>query len=402
MWLRFCVLLLAGSVVYFAFTTTPVEAAKLKLCSDITRSAVASDQILVGVRDAPPFVETDDIRGLHGLSIDLWESIAMDLTDSGLISGYAYVECPLGEQIDRLEDGSLDIVISPLTVTSERLARFDMSHQYASSGLTVARRRTEAINYTAAAKILKSALSHNRLIAIALGFAALNLFLAAVIRHHWVNSEHAPRASGKFSAFMQYGFEAGTRTTGLRGISDKFETMGGRLIELFMIVIGTAISALLVSLITTSFVGSMGQSGDVDAQDLGAYRIGTLADSTAMRFVERQVDDTECTATQSSSEPACRTVRSWQDAMSLLADGEVDLVVGDWLQLSYLARSDLYGEVDVQSKVMMNEPYGWGLSRDRDDNIGLEIDRGIVQRLRSPEWRSFVERYLGDGSISPE
>jgi hypothetical protein len=30
------------------------------------------------------------------------------------------------------------------------------------------------------------------------------------------------------------------------------------------------------------------------------------------------------------------------------------------------------------------------------------VDRALMRRLRSPEWRSLVQEYMGTGSISPE
>ena len=88
--------------------------------------------------------------------------------------------------------------------------------------------------------------------------------------------------------------------------------------------------------------------------------------------------------------------------MEKLANGEVDAVLGDWAQLSYLARLPAYsGRIEVQSEVYRNEPYGWGVNPQRPE-LRDAINRALLQRLRSPEWRYLVQEYMGTGSIAPD
>ena len=86
----------------------------------------------------------------------------------------------------------------------------------------------------------------------------------------------------------------------------------------------------------------------------------------------------------------------------MLAAGKVDAVLGDWAQLSYLARLPQYADkITVQGAAFRLEPYGWGVSARRPD-LRAAVDRALMQRLRSPAWRALVQEYMGDGSISPE
>jgi ABC-type amino acid transport substrate-binding protein len=88
--------------------------------------------------------------------------------------------------------------------------------------------------------------------------------------------------------------------------------------------------------------------------------------------------------------------------MRLLVAGRVELVFGDWAQLSYLARQPAFaGQVSVQSATFRLEPYGWGVSPHRPE-LRAAIDRALMARVRSTEWRYVVQEYMGSGSISPE
>ena len=88
--------------------------------------------------------------------------------------------------------------------------------------------------------------------------------------------------------------------------------------------------------------------------------------------------------------------------MALLGAGDVDLVLGDWAQLAYLSRlPEFAGRIAVQSTVFRLEPYGWGVSPRRPE-LRAAIDRALMARVRSTEWRYVVQEYMGSGSISPE
>jgi hypothetical protein len=100
-----------------------------------------------------------------------------------------------------------------------------------------------------------------------------------------------------------------------------------------------------------------------------------------------------------NSESRCLQASSWFEAMRMLDRGEVDAVVGDWAQLSYLARLPVFDErIHVQSAAFKSEPYGWGVNPQRPELL-YAINRELIERIRNPQWRYFVQEYLGTGSI---
>ena len=130
---------LAISFFLALFAMLPGEGAR----AACQRSAAGVD-VAIGLREAPPFVTEDPIRGRRGLNFELWSSIERELQASGRIGSTEFVDCPLGDQLKALASGDLDLVISPLTITAERMDRFDFTHQYLSSGITVSRRMPAA------------------------------------------------------------------------------------------------------------------------------------------------------------------------------------------------------------------------------------------------------------------
>lgn len=377
--------------------------------------------VAVGVRTAPPFVMSDPVRGRRGLNFDLWESIAGELAAAGRIGPTAYVDCPLGEQLDALARGDIDLVISPLTITAERLERLDFTHQYLSSGLTVAQRATNAIDFRYATGILRETVTHPGVPMAILAFLLANLVLAAVTARSLRAGDLPATAPLPVRLFRQV-VETMIRTIGLRGIGDGGRSTAVRMVEIFMGVVGTVLSATIFGVLTTALVGSIGASREVTLADLAGHRVATLADSTAQAFLRHVVPGPApeprlerislgaapppgtCVAPRAAAAGTarCLAAASWEEAMQLLAEGTVDLVFGDWAQLSYLARQPAFaGKVSVQSSTFRLEPYGWGVSPRRPE-LRAAIDRALMARVRSTEWRFVVQEYMGSGSISPE
>ncbi len=89
--------------------------------------------IKVGVKISPPFIMRDCDGKFDGVSIRLWESIANELN-----LDYEYIEHDLRNLLFAIEKGDVDISISPLTVTSERLEKFEFTQPFYASHLSIA------------------------------------------------------------------------------------------------------------------------------------------------------------------------------------------------------------------------------------------------------------------------
>jgi hypothetical protein len=223
----------------------------------------AGADVVVGVRDAPPFLIDDPIRGRRGLAMDLWASIERELETAGALGEVAFVECPLGAQLQALADGRLDLVISPLTVTAERMALFDFTHPYLSSGLTVAQRASATIDFGRATEILWETVSQPGVPRAILFFLALNFVLAAVLarllRDH--DDYEAIAAEPAPVRLYRYSMEAVVRTIGLYGLGDTFRSTTAKTLEVAMAVIGAVLSASIFGVLTAAFIGSSGGGG---------------------------------------------------------------------------------------------------------------------------------------------
>lgn len=115
--------------------TPAILALLLFVCGSSTVLAdppVAPKPLRVGVFLEPPFVMNTP-NGLGGFAFDLWSKIATTL---GWTCDYQVVPS-IAELLDRLNKGELDVGVSDLSITSERLKLVDFTQPYLDAGLQV-------------------------------------------------------------------------------------------------------------------------------------------------------------------------------------------------------------------------------------------------------------------------
>lgn len=406
--------------------------------------------VAVGIRLAPPFVTQDSIRGQRGFALELWQSIAHDLRQKGVIGKTELIECSLDEQLVALASGDLDVVVSPLTITAERMALFDFSHQYLGSGITLAQQSSNVVDFGYAGRIVFNTVTQPGVPRAILIFLVLNLILAGLTSRLLKTHKdfevivREPLVLRLFRAVI----ETITRTTGLQSTSSDFRSTLAKSLDVLMAIIGTLLSAIIFGVLTAALIGSIGVRRDVPLGQLPHLRVAMLANSTSQMFLEQlsrgqlNQDDQRVFAGAENKngvsigrrwismtaagnarsipsntvaedlagircQPAeladkqsrCITTASWFEAMQMLSAGEVDAVLGDWAQLSYLARLPLFANgIYVQSAAFRNEPYGWGINQARPD-LRDAINQALMERIRNPQWRFMVQEYMGSGSI---
>lgn len=396
--------------------------------------------IVVALRDdAGPFSYFDETGAPAGFAYDLWRRVERSLSvpdaqGRSVAPDVTFVNCNTidGQELG-LVDGRIDVVIAPLTITAERMLSYDFSQQYLSSGLALALPPSNAIDFSQAKDIVSETLLHPTVARAVVAFLTFNLAMAFMIR--WLLLAGHEGSSSAGAVWLRSLLESIIRTIGLRGVGDGYSTAVAKLLEIFLAVVGTALSATLLGVLTSAFVGSVGAQQKVPSSDLTRMSIATLDCSTAQALLLSEYRQKRRDAPAGSAEATaldtridqliCRAedperadisvddhpalagsvelVSSWRQAANLLADGEVDGVLGDWIALTYLSRQERYaGKISVLPTVYRNEPYGWGISRNSvTEDMRRQIDRALIQQMRNRNWRKTLEDVLGTGSVSP-
>ena len=83
------------------------------------------DTVIVGYNINAPFVFIENNK-LKGVSYQLWKRIIKNEKNTF----FEYVQLPLDSLLTGLKNGSVDVAISPLTITSARVKQIDFSYPY--------------------------------------------------------------------------------------------------------------------------------------------------------------------------------------------------------------------------------------------------------------------------------
>ncbi len=100
--------------------------------SQLSLAQSISDTLKVAYTNAPPFI-IEDATTPKGINIWLWKQIAKDLE-----LNYELQQMSFSEMLKALQEGTIDVCINPLTITSERSKKMDFTHSYYASNSTIA------------------------------------------------------------------------------------------------------------------------------------------------------------------------------------------------------------------------------------------------------------------------
>src|SRR5262249_31998546 len=207
------------------------------------RPTSSAQKLIVGVKEAPPFAIKQADNTWSGLSIELWQAIAMDLQLS-----YTWRELDLSGLLQGVADGSLDVGVAALTITPERERLVDFTQPFYITGLGIA---VPAQPSRGRFAIVRRVFSRPFLgIVTFLGGMLLGVGTLIWLCEHWHNPQ-------QFGGGVLHGLRAGvwwaaaTMTT--VGYGDKTPTtMAGQVVGLLWMFISLIVMAGLIASLTAA------------------------------------------------------------------------------------------------------------------------------------------------------
>lgn len=327
--------------------------------------------VVVATRHVPPFaIKTEE--GWDGIAIELLRRVAEE-------QGFQYrlQEMSLTEMLDATIKGEVDAAAAAITINSEREQVMDFTHPFSTAGLGVAIRERTDLTWLSALKRMVSGpfiQSLGALLAILTSFGALV----------WLAER---RSNSQFQRDPVKGVGSGiwwsavTMTT--VGYGDKAPvTLAGRIIGLiWMFASVIVISGFTASIASSLTIGQLDQAIR-GVEDLRGKRVLTLPGSTSANYLDGQMI---------RFIPAPNLA----DALEQVAAGGADALVYDAPILRYLVNERPDSNLRVLPTVLLRQDYGIALPSGSPFREGL--NRQILRIIRTPEWASMLEGYLGRG-----
>ncbi len=330
----------------------------------------AKEALRVGTATAPPFALKAQDGNWHGISIQLWRELADDL---GL--DFELQERSFTELLEGVEDGSLDVGMAAITITSDREVAMDFTHAFYVTGLGI------AVPYEGTGQAwLKAA---ERFLSLeflyVLGTLLLVMFVAGILV--WLfERRRNPEMFGGAARGIGSGFWWSAVTMHTVGYGDKApKTLGGRIVALLWMFTSVIILASATAAITSSLTISELGGSVKGVSDLKRVRVGTSEGSSSAAFLEAK----DIVAAGFSGTRA---------GLQALADGEIDAFVQDAPILKYLVTKDFRGRLQVLPQTFARQYYGIALSSGSD--LREPLNRSILRYIRTEDWQALLERYL--------
>lgn len=333
-------------------------------------NSIAVQKMLIGIAGAEPFVIDADGRP-KGIAIEIWEKIAFKKDWDFKYLPFETVD----DALYALEQNKLDMVVGPISITSQRLKSMRFTQPYYNSSIAIVSRIDELTLW----QKVKPMFNLNLLYAI---FSFL-IILAGVGTLFWLaeRKDSKEQFPEKPLPGIGTGMWLAIVTMSTTGYGDKAPvTTKGRIIAGIWMIISIIFATSMVAGIASSLtVSSFGNSTISKIEELADRSAATVTGSPSQDLAAKYTTD-------------IRAVSNLEEAMLALKNKEVDAVVYDRPQLLYYLKN----HQDKQLYITKAEYYrqGYGFAFQNNAEIVYDVNRLLLELAEQQEVERIVTYYL--------
>ena len=329
-----------------------------------------AETLRVGIKAVPPFAMPDGQDGWTGISVELWQRIAVDL---GWQTEWVVMDSSRA-QIKALETGSIDVALGALSMTREREAVMDFSAPFYATHLAIA---TPA-QYSNWRGVLKELLSPAFLRTV----AVLLLLLVAVGGLLWlVERKRNPQ---EFGGSVMQGIGSGfwwslvTMTTVGYGDKAPATFIGRSLATIWMFASIIMIAGLTASIAASLTVNQLNTTVR-SVQDLNQVRSVAVSGSTGEQYLRKRGI-------------RMQSVTTAAEGLALLREGKAEALIYDEALLRYLLKDAAPG-IEILRQSIQMEYYAFGMKSSFAHQE--QLNQTLLAYTSDSQWKEILNRYLG-------
>lgn len=325
----------------------------------------------VGITEVPPFVMKTESGRWEGISIDLWEDVA-----KGMGRDFEWVPMSFNDLLSAVENGEIDVAVGALTMTADREARFDFSHPFYQTGLSIAVPEVAEQSLLSSLKAFVSWQFLSVILALGAVLLAVGFLLWLVERRRNPEQFGGSAAEGIGASFW---WAAVTMTT--VGYGDKAPvSLGGRLIGLVWMFAGLIMVASFTAAITSSLTVSNLRTGIQGASDLPGKVVATIAKTASQRYLEEE-------------HIRYQIYPDLTSAMESVVSGETDAIVYDRALMQY--RNLQLGQIKLTVLPGVFAEQLYALALPDGSPLRAQISQEVLRVKEADSWSGVRASYLG-------
>lgn len=327
------------------------------------------DSLKVGLAGGEPFIFKTDSTSPSGISVDIWKELADQSDWSYSFKSYSSVN----DALEAIENNDIDILVGPISVTSERLTKVNFSQPYYQSSLSILSKAEEGLwSYIA------PLFSYKLFIAVA-GF----LFLLAIVgtlfwvAERKVNPEEFPNKAAKGIGNGMWLAVVTMSTVGYGDLAPK--SAFGRILAgtwiVLTIIFATSMIAGIASVLT--MWGNVSNISVVE--DLSGEKVAVMANSPAEEFIRNY-------------KARVYQMKSLEDGIKMLDDGKVEAIVYDRPQLEYFVSGHEDKGYHLATAEYERQNYGFVFPQTSD--FVYEVNLQLLKLAEARKSQEIVDSYL--------
>ncbi|TNE98563.1 MAG: transporter substrate-binding domain-containing protein, partial [Gammaproteobacteria bacterium] len=269
-----------------------------------------------------------------------------------------------------------DVAVGALTMTADRESRFDFSHPFYQTGLSIAVPVQPEQSLFSTLKALFSW----QFVSVVLALAGLLLGVGFLV---WLveRRRNPEQFGGSAAEGLGSGFWWAAVTMTTVGYGDKApSTLAGRLVGLVWMFAALIMVASFTAAITSSLTVSNLKTGIQGADDLPGNVVATIANTASQRYLEEQ-------------RIRYQLYPDLTSAMVSVADGETDAIVYDRALMQYRNQQLGAKRLTILPGIFAEQLYALALPD--DSPLRESISQEILRIAESDEWQAIQSAYLG-------
>jgi polar amino acid transport system substrate-binding protein len=340
-------------------------------------------KLIVAVMVAPPYSMQEEDGRWSGITVDLWKEIARIIDVD-----YEFKEVDMKGLLSGLENGTIDVGATPLSVTAAREEKFDFTDAYFPSTGAVAVNADQQSNLF---QLLRSIFQNWRFLAFICLIIVLMVAGAGVLwlLEHRGDSEHysgkTRKAFGK-SLFWSTEVLIGRALPKAIGWStDPPMTFTGRLFGTIWMMLGIILTSLFTATAASILTAKELQGTIHSPDDLRHVIVGTVAPSTFYDYLKRNIG-------------CSRVYKDPVEMLDGLAEHKCDAAVWDRLYLLYFARTRYLNKIVVLNFPLRQDFLAIPLKKGSDPT--KSINRAMLHVIESNKWQGILSDYVGNNAIN--
>lgn len=338
--------------------------------------AAAKRELVVGVKDAPPFALKGADGAWSGLSIELWRQVAKTTNQP-----FRFVELrDMPELMEETAAGRLDVAIGAITVTVDREKVLDFTQSYYSTGTGIAVPVVSAMNWGTLRRALTS---FNFLQAI---LVLIGLTLGAGVLVWLLERRQNEYFGGSVTKGISSSVWWSTLAMTQRSSAEKGpQTILGRSVAVIWLVVSVITIAVFTAGVTSVLTTSQIQGTIQGVSDLATVRIGTVKGTSSEGDLLRRKLKFQSYGTAG-------------EGLKALRAGRLDAFVYDKPLLAWAIRQGHASRLKLLDISIETQNYAFALPPDSKLRKSLSI--AILDAIQREAWSEARIRYLGEDSLS--